>query len=150
MRTSKFPSAYCRVAWAISRMGCICRMVVTEDAMKDTISTTNAVMKNKPIKPFHMLSSDAVVETAKTSPTVSRLSGFTAATPTTNRFFSYSPPRSSRWEVTPFSMTSRVMVSGMVTTLPSRALSVESSTCPSVSQIMKCTSDTMAAKEASC
>ena len=49
---------------AISRMGWICRMVVMEDAMKEIISTTNAVMKNRPIKPDHMLSSEVVTETA--------------------------------------------------------------------------------------
>ena len=93
---SKLPSAYCRVAAAISRMGWICRMVVTEDAMKEIISTTKAVMKNRPTKPCHMLSRDVVAATAKTSPTTTPVLGLTAGTPTMNRFFSYRPPRLSR------------------------------------------------------
>ena len=150
MRMSKLPSAYCRVAAAISRIGWICRMVVTEDAMKEIISTTRAVMKNRPTKPCHMASNEALVDTANTSPTTSPLVGFTAGTPTTNRLFSYRPPRSSRAEVSPCSMISRVIFAGMVTVMPVRSLSVESSTWPSRSQIIKCTSDTVAAKEASC
>ena len=52
------------MACTISRMGWICRMVVMEDAMKEIISTTNAVMKNSPMKPDHMVSSEVVEDTA--------------------------------------------------------------------------------------
>ena len=47
-------------------------------------------------------------------------------------------------------MISRVMDSGMVTTMPSSSPSVDSSTWPSLSQIMNCKSDTVAAKETNC
>ena len=67
-------------------MGFTCRMAVTEEAMKAIISTTKAVMKKSPMKPFHMESSEAMVDTATTSPTHSAVVGFTAATPTEKRF----------------------------------------------------------------
>ena len=127
-------------------MGFTCRMAVTEEAMNAIISTTKAVMKKRPMKPCHMESREAMVDTATTSPTFSRVAGFTAATPTENRFRGYIPPKSSRQEALPRSITRAVCSAGMVTVFPSRALSVERRTWPSGSQIMKCTSETMAAK----
>ena len=67
-------------------MGFTCRMAVTEEAMKAIISTTKAVMKKRPMKPCHMESREAMVDTAMTSPARSRVTGFTEATPTEKRF----------------------------------------------------------------
>lgn len=114
--------------------------IVKPFEMKELIARINAVLRRTEIPN----------DTANTSPTTSPLVGFTAGTPTTNRLFSYRPPRSSRAEVSPCSIISRVIFAGMVTVMPVRSLSVESSTWPSRSQIIKCTSDTVAAKEASC
>ena len=47
-------------------------------------------------------------------------------------------------------MMLRVISAGIVSTLPSKVSSVDSSTWPSSSQIIKSTSDTIAAKDASC
>ena len=96
MRMSKSPWAYWRVAPAISRMGLTSCMVVTEAAAKAIISTTKAVMKNRPVSPCHIASSDPLSATAKASPAVSPVSGFTAGTPTMKRLASYSPPRVPR------------------------------------------------------
>ena len=87
MRMSKSPSAYCRVAWAISRMGLICRMVVMEEAMKEIISTTKAVISSNPAKARHRSSMDAEVDTVNTAPRVFPLVGFTTATPPMNCLF---------------------------------------------------------------
>ena len=69
-------------------MGFTCRMAVMEAAMKAIIRDTSAVMKNRPTKPCHMVSREVMVATANTSPTISRVSEFTAGTPTTNRLCS--------------------------------------------------------------
>ena len=100
-------------------------MAVTEEAMKAIIRTTKAVMKKRPMKPCHMESREARVDTATTSPAVSRVMGFTEATPTENRFWGYTPPRSSRQEALPRSMILAVRSAGMVTVFPSRVSSVE-------------------------
>ena len=39
-------------------------MVVMDEAMKEIISTTNAVMKNRPMKPDHIFSKEVVTDTA--------------------------------------------------------------------------------------
>ena len=44
-------------------------------------------MKKRPIKPCHMESREARVDTATTSPARSSVTGFTEATPTENRFW---------------------------------------------------------------
>ena len=84
MRMSKSPSAYCRVAWAISRMGLICRMVVMEEAIKEIISTTQEVISSSPAKARQRLSMDAEVDTVNTAPSVSPVMGFTTDTPPMN------------------------------------------------------------------
>ena len=84
MRMSKSPSAYCRVAAAISRMGLICRMVVMEDAIKEIISTTKPVIISSPAKARHRLSTESEAQTVNTAPRTSPVVGFTTDTPPTN------------------------------------------------------------------